>query len=294
MAVATAPLFVGQKAHPAPVLPDLAYEEQQAASQRPLEAEAATIFVANVDTRLPDVEDILEELFSQVGEVLQVTLPRGKVDGQYRGFAFCDFAEPTAAQSAVAVFNGLLLGSRFLRVELKGQPKGHAPVAPGPACVLPAAVPEGGSRACMDARVPPQTMSSPSTAHSPNGMGGYPMPPPRLPPQPPHPSERQYHGHGEELRRQPAPDGSSPYDPRNPWASHTGPREPASGRHQTPASTGSYPTPPSERPHPLAWDPRTFSGGRQDEAAAPHDGRGRVERRWSDDFAAGRRVAPRR
>lgn len=135
------PPFVGQEVRPAePVLPDLAFELPEGAGEGG--APPATLFVGNVDVSLPEVEGVLLELFTQMGHVLRVSVPRDKAAGKLRGFAFCDFADPRSARYAVAVLNGLRVGGRNIRLELKGGAAAAPPARPPPLPLPPA--PGGG------------------------------------------------------------------------------------------------------------------------------------------------------
>jgi RNA recognition motif-containing protein len=107
--------FVGQQGRGEVVLPDLAFEAADAGPLPP----SVTVFVGNVDSSLADLESLLTDLFTQMGPVQRVSVPRN-AQGQVRGFAFCDFADTLSAQYAVSVLNGLRLGARNLRLELKG------------------------------------------------------------------------------------------------------------------------------------------------------------------------------
>ncbi|KAG8465953.1 hypothetical protein KFE25_005523 [Diacronema lutheri] len=112
-----------------PVLPDLAFDAPNAGALGA--TPSATLFVGNVDTTLPDIEGVLLELFMQMGHVQAVSVPREK-GGRLRGFAFCDFADPRSAHYALSVLNGLRLGSRNIRLELKGGSLAPAPTPPVP------------------------------------------------------------------------------------------------------------------------------------------------------------------
>lgn len=131
------PPFVGQRTRAKAVLPDLAFDAPQGDGAS--SAQATTLFVGNVDTSVADIEAVLLELFTQMGDVLRVSVPREKVGGRLRGFAFCDFADPRSAQYAIAVLDGLRIGSRNIRLDLKGgstpvpraTPPSLPPVPPG-------------------------------------------------------------------------------------------------------------------------------------------------------------------
>lgn len=58
----------------------------------------------------------LEQLFAQVGEVVEVFLPSDRVSGRPRGFAFVQFANGSSCQEAIERFDGFQLNNRNLRV----------------------------------------------------------------------------------------------------------------------------------------------------------------------------------
>lgn len=53
---------------------------------------------------------------SDVGEVVDVHVPKDRDTGQPRGFAFVEFADADQAAAAIAEFDGKELGGRPLRV----------------------------------------------------------------------------------------------------------------------------------------------------------------------------------
>jgi RNA recognition motif-containing protein len=58
----------------------------------------------------------VEELFSQVGDIVEVFLPSDRMTGRPRGFAFVEFSDPAAANDAIEKFDGFELDGRALRV----------------------------------------------------------------------------------------------------------------------------------------------------------------------------------
>jgi len=62
------------------------------------------------------MQNDLESLFSEVGEVAQVFLPDDRSTGRPRGFAFVEFKEKTAAAEAIQRFDGQELNGRSIRV----------------------------------------------------------------------------------------------------------------------------------------------------------------------------------
>ena len=58
----------------------------------------------------------LEELFSQVGQVVEVTVIFDRDTGRSKGFGFVQMADEAAARAAVEKLNGTDLGGRTIRV----------------------------------------------------------------------------------------------------------------------------------------------------------------------------------
>ncbi|KAJ1630561.1 hypothetical protein T492DRAFT_839933 [Pavlovales sp. CCMP2436] len=110
------PPFVGGCSSGPLLLPDLAFEGPGDATS----AAPVSIFVGNIDSSLEDIDAVMLDLFTQMGDVVSVRVPREKGGTRPRGFAFCDFADARSAQYAVAVLQGLRVGSRCLRLEVQG------------------------------------------------------------------------------------------------------------------------------------------------------------------------------
>jgi len=72
------------------------------------------LFVGNLPYET--VEQDLESLFAQAGEVATVTVVRDRVTGRARGFAFVEMASDDAAQKAITELHGHQLGGRALTV----------------------------------------------------------------------------------------------------------------------------------------------------------------------------------
>jgi RNA recognition motif-containing protein len=62
------------------------------------------------------MQDEIQSLFSEVGEVREVFLPSDRMTGRPRGFAFVDFTDEASAIAAIQRFDGYELGGRNLRV----------------------------------------------------------------------------------------------------------------------------------------------------------------------------------
>jgi cold-inducible RNA-binding protein len=75
---------------------------------------SSKVFVGNLE--FSTTKDQLEELFGQVGSIVDVFLPSDRATGKPRGFAFVEFANDDEAQAAIARFDGFEMGGRTLRV----------------------------------------------------------------------------------------------------------------------------------------------------------------------------------
>lgn len=72
------------------------------------------LFVGNLPYET--MEQDLEALFGQAGQVETVTVVRDRMTGRPRGFAFVEMASDEAAQKAMTELNGHQLGGRALTV----------------------------------------------------------------------------------------------------------------------------------------------------------------------------------
>src|SRR5262245_35935692 len=72
------------------------------------------LFVGNLPYET--MEQDLETLFGQAGQVETVSVMRDRVTGRARGFAFVEMASDEDAQKAITQFNGHQLGGRALTV----------------------------------------------------------------------------------------------------------------------------------------------------------------------------------
>ncbi len=61
-------------------------------------------------------QDQIRELFSQAGEVTEVSLITDRETGRPKGFGFVEMATDEGAQEAIKRFNGYTLGNRNLTV----------------------------------------------------------------------------------------------------------------------------------------------------------------------------------
>jgi len=77
---------------------------------------SSKIFVGNLNFGTTDQE--LRELFGEIGEVVDVHIPKDRESGRPRGFAFIRFAAEEHAAEAVEKFHGREVGGRELRLDI--------------------------------------------------------------------------------------------------------------------------------------------------------------------------------
>ena len=75
---------------------------------------SSKVFVGNLE--FSTTKDQLEELFGEVGSVVDCFLPSDRATGRPRGFAFVEFSSDEEAEAAIKRFDGYELGGRNLRV----------------------------------------------------------------------------------------------------------------------------------------------------------------------------------
>ena len=105
---------------------------------------SSRVFVGNLsyDTSRSDLED----LFGEVGQVVEVFLPADRATGRPRGFAFVELADESAAAEAIEKFDGHEVGGRALRVtEAEDRPR-RAGMFSDPGGGGPPAGPRGGKK----------------------------------------------------------------------------------------------------------------------------------------------------
>ena len=74
------------------------------------------LFVGNLSYQT--IEQDIQDLFSEAGNVTSVNLMFDKFTGKSRGFAFVEMATPEEANKAVEMFNGKDLQGRALTVNV--------------------------------------------------------------------------------------------------------------------------------------------------------------------------------
>ena len=86
------------------------------------------LFVGNLPYET--MEQDLEALFGQAGQVETVTVMRDRMTGRARGFAFVEMASDDDAQKAITQLNGHQLGGRALTVN-EARPQAARPSGGG-------------------------------------------------------------------------------------------------------------------------------------------------------------------
>eukprot|EP01057_Protomagalhaensia_wolfi_P000321 Protomagalhaensia_wolfi_Nauph_80__320@NODE_1179_length_1675_cov_190_026895_g903_i0_p1_GENE_NODE_1179_length_1675_cov_190_026895_g903_i0NODE_1179_length_1675_cov_190_026895_g903_i0_p1_ORF_typecomplete_len248_score46_57RRM_1/PF00076_22/8_2e17RRM_1/PF00076_22/4e21RRM_5/PF13893_6/3_1e07RRM_5/PF13893_6/8_1e09RRM_7/PF16367_5/0_011RRM_7/PF16367_5/0_00055Nup35_RRM_2/PF14605_6/0_33Nup35_RRM_2/PF14605_6/0_21RRM_8/PF11835_8/0_069RRM_8/PF11835_8/51RL/PF17797_1/17RL/PF17797_1/0_2Limkainb1/PF11608_8/1_9Limkai len=81
----------------------------------------ATLYVGNLDARVD--EDLLWELFTQVGVVKNVHIPRDKITGLHQGYGFVEFQLELDAEYAMKVMSQVKLYQKLLRINKAAQDK---------------------------------------------------------------------------------------------------------------------------------------------------------------------------
>jgi RNA recognition motif-containing protein len=76
----------------------------------------AKLYVGHLSFRVTQAQ--LEELFSQVGDVIEAFLVSDRYTGKSKGFAFLHMGTEAAAQEAVARFHGFLFDELPMTVHL--------------------------------------------------------------------------------------------------------------------------------------------------------------------------------
>ncbi|MGB5809407.1 MAG: RNA-binding protein [Polyangiales bacterium] len=77
---------------------------------------SSKIFVGNLDYATTDEQ--LRELFGEIGEVVDVHIPKDRETGRPRGFAFVRFAAEEHAAQAVEQIHGREVAGRALRLDI--------------------------------------------------------------------------------------------------------------------------------------------------------------------------------
>ena len=72
------------------------------------------LYIGNLSYNVTN--NVLEELFSPIGEVASVNVITDRMTGRSRGFGFVEMVESTAAQQAIAQLNGHMLDGRAIKV----------------------------------------------------------------------------------------------------------------------------------------------------------------------------------
>ena len=81
----------------------------------------ATIYVGNIDQKVTD--EILWELFTQCGPVINVHLPKDKINNDHQGFAFVEFRTEEDAEYAIKIMHMIKLFGKPIKVNRATQDK---------------------------------------------------------------------------------------------------------------------------------------------------------------------------
>ena len=81
----------------------------------------ATIYVGNIDQKV--TEEILWELFTQCGPVINIHLPKDKISSDHQGFAFVEFRSEEDADYAIKIMHMIKLYGKPLKVNRATQDK---------------------------------------------------------------------------------------------------------------------------------------------------------------------------
>ena len=87
------------------------------------------VFVGNLSFDTSD--EMVRELFSEVGHVVAVRLVTDKETGKAKGYGFVEFADSVTAECAVRNLNGREIAGRPLRVDFAEHPDGTRVVQGG-------------------------------------------------------------------------------------------------------------------------------------------------------------------
>ena len=74
----------------------------------------ATCYVGNLDPAC--TESLLVELFTQIGRVLSVHMPKDKLTSSHNGYGFIEFADTTDADYAMQIMNMIKVFGRPIKV----------------------------------------------------------------------------------------------------------------------------------------------------------------------------------
>lgn len=78
----------------------------------------ATVFVGNIDEQADP--ELLYELLIQTGPLKDIFMPRDKVNGQYLGYAFAEYASVQDAEYTIKVLNQIRLFGKPLKLHIAG------------------------------------------------------------------------------------------------------------------------------------------------------------------------------
>lgn len=74
------------------------------------------LFVGNLSFKVSETE--LQEVFSQAGAVVSVSIPTDKYTGKKRGFGFVEMGSQEEAEAAITKLDGTALSGREMSVSI--------------------------------------------------------------------------------------------------------------------------------------------------------------------------------
>ncbi|GFR43195.1 hypothetical protein Agub_g4187 [Astrephomene gubernaculifera] len=86
----------------------------------------ATVYVGNIDVQV--TEELVWELFTQAGPVVNVYMPKDRVTNQHQGYGFVEFKDEEDADYAIKVLNMIKVYGKAIRVNKASQDKRQADV----------------------------------------------------------------------------------------------------------------------------------------------------------------------
>ncbi|GIL96817.1 hypothetical protein Vretimale_2469 [Volvox reticuliferus] len=86
----------------------------------------ATVYVGNLDVQV--TEELVWELFTQAGPVVNVYMPKDRVTSQHQGYGFVEFKGEEDADYAIKILNMIKMYGKAIRVNKASQDKRQADV----------------------------------------------------------------------------------------------------------------------------------------------------------------------
>lgn len=143
---------------------------QAAFRERELDKNRPRVYVGNIDPAVTETE--IMQIFSAVGNVIGIDMPREGNPPRSKGFCFVEFADQQMVNRAIATLQDFMLGGRQLRVSSPSQQRRAAFGLKGALAVPP---PAPGPSSGLTPR--PSTEDKPLGAPEPRGPPAVPMKP---------------------------------------------------------------------------------------------------------------------